>query len=359
MLKYYTAIIFVSIASMLIIQISVIKSWTLPKEKKGLFHLLFMTIAIAAFCEWFSYYLQHTGSNLRILHIVVKTIELSIAPAIAFLIAWLIEIRRPKLVLALLSFQSLLEILSAIWGFIYVVDENNVYQHAQFYWIYMLSYLCSILYATYIIVRNINKYQYGGILYFLCIVGFMLSGIVIQMIDSELKVDYVVLAVNAIMLYVFNLEMIQQTDSLTELINRRGFDNYTAHLDEKCVVLFFDINDFKSANDTYGHNFGDWCIANTGKTIKKTYSRYGKCFRYGGDEFCVIMTRKLEEMESLNKAFEDSMAQLREQESRLPSVSIGHAFYYPENRNIWEIIEQADKKMYENKEAAHEKAGLK
>ena len=359
MLKYYTVIIFVSIASMVIIQISISKSWTLTKNKKLLFHMLFSAIAIAAFCEWFAYYLQETGSSLRTLHIAMKAIELSIAPALSFLIAWLIEVRRPKLVFALLAFHALLECSSAFLGFIYVVDENNVYRHGSFYWIYMCSYLFSILYATYIIVRNINKYQYSGLLYFLCIVGFMLSGIVIQTIDSELKVDYVVLAVNAIMLYVFTLEMIQQTDPLTELINRRGYDNYISHMDEACVILFFDIDQFKNANDQYGHAFGDFCIASTGKTIKKIYAKYGKCFRYGGDEFCVVLTKKQEEVQNLNRDFENAMEQIRQQEKRLPFISMGYAYYNPESNDIRKAIEEADQMMYEYKEKAHKtEAGL-
>ncbi len=61
MLRYYTVIIFISIISMLIIQISISKSGTLTRSKKKLFHILFSTIAIAAFCEWMGSCLQGTG----------------------------------------------------------------------------------------------------------------------------------------------------------------------------------------------------------------------------------------------------------------------------------------------------------
>lgn len=46
-------------------------------------------------------------------------------------------------------------------------------------------------------------------------------------------VDYVVLGIALIMLYVFTLEMIYQTDELTELINRRGFENKRKRKEEK------------------------------------------------------------------------------------------------------------------------------
>lgn len=85
----------------------------------------------------------------------------------------------------------------------------------------------------------------------------MITGIVIQLADNSLKVDYFTIAMASIMLYVLTLEMINQTDELTELLNRRGFENYITHLEQKCVILFFDVDRFKAIKDTYGHAFGD------------------------------------------------------------------------------------------------------
>ena len=336
---------------MLTIQISVSKSWTLTKKKKTLFHYLFSTIALAAFCEWFGIYLQGTGTNTRPLHIIVKAIELSVAPMIGFLIAWLIEEQKPRFVFILIGLHAVAECLSGVFGYIYTIDADNVYRHGEFYWIYMVMYLLSCIYAVSVIIRNVKKYQYGGIAYFMGILIFMVGGIVIQLIDSTLKVDYVVLALTTIMLYVFTLEMIQQTDQLTELINRRGYENYISHIDEPCIILFFDIDRFKEANDRYGHTFGDACIAQTGKLIKKIYAKYGKCFRFGGDEFCAVLRDNPAQLESLNARFMEAMEQQRQKEKRFPTVSIGYAYYDPENGDIIKTLEEADKKMYEYKEA--------
>lgn len=78
-------------------------------------------------------------------------------------------------------------------------------------------------------------------------------------------VDYVVLGIALIILYVFTLEMIYQTDELAELINRRGFENYISHIDESCAIIFFDVDKFKEMNDNYGHAAGDKMLHEIGQ----------------------------------------------------------------------------------------------
>lgn len=350
MFRYYTAIIFISIVAMTIIQVSISKSWTLARKKKILFHLLFSAIAVSAFCEWMGVYFQGSGSSTRIFHILVKAVELSVAPFIGVLIASVIEEKRKKLIWVILGIHAVVEWISGICGFIYYVDSDSNYIHGKFYWIYIMAYMMAISYAIFIIIRNIRKYQYGGMTYFLLVVAFMIGGIVIQSVDSELKVDYVVLALSATMLYIFTLEMIQQTDELTELINRRGYENFISHLDERCEIIFFDMDKFKEVNDRYGHDVGDICIGKTGRAIKKIYSHYGKCFRFGGDEFCVILTRNIDGVEKLNNSFIQEMERKRQQESRLPYISIGYSYYDPENGDVETAIKEADKSMYQCKQ---------
>lgn len=351
MLRYYTAIIFISIVAMFIIQVSIGKSWTLTKSKKWIFHLLFFNIALAALCEWLGTLLQGTGSSTRIIHIIVKAVELSVAPSISILIAGIIDEKRYKKAFLFVAIHAVIEWLSGIFGFIYYVDENSNYVHADFYWIYMAAYIAAIIYTVCIIVINAKRYQSNGTFYFILIVLFMLGGIVTQLIDSSLKVDYVVLALASLMTYIFALETIQQTDELSELINRRGYENYIANIDEACVILFFDIDKFKEANDTYGHTFGDACVRNTGRALKKIYGRYGKCFRFGGDEFCVALTRHLSDLERLNGKFLAEIESIRKKDERMPEISMGYACFDPQKDDIMDTLHKADQMMYEYKEA--------
>ena len=350
MQNYYTAVTFLSIFSMIIVQVCIRKSNTLTKYRKRLFLELFNMIIAASVCEWVGNYLQSAGNSTRIIHIAVKAIELSVAPSIAFLVAWVIEKKNKKPVYIYLMIHAGLEILSAKFGFIYYVDRSSTYIHGRFYWIYMMAYFISMLYCIYVVLHSIKRYQYNGVIYFLLVSMFMITGIVIQSYDNQLKVDYITLAIAAIMLYVFTLEMIYQTDELTELLNRRGYENYISHIEDKCVVLFFDVDRFKMINDTYGHTFGDVVLKTIGRTIKEQYALYGKCFRIGGDEFAVILTKNTEKTADLNRAFFREMEKKRETEKRLPYVSVGYSHYDPENQSIRAVIEEADQMMYHYKE---------
>lgn len=335
---------------MLVVQISVNKSGTLSAKEKRTFHLLFSFIAAASFCEWLGVCLQNAGEHTRIIHIAVKATELSMAPFIAVFIAWIIDGKIFRPIFAILGFHALLELLSGFFGFIYCVDGNSFYFHAKYYWIYIASYLISILYAVIVVVKNVKKYQYTGVLYFAASVLFLICGIVTQSVDSELRVDYAVMSTASIMLYTFDLEMIQQTDKLTELINRRGYENSIKSLDVPCVIIFFDIDRFKAINDTFGHVCGDECLRVTGKTIKNVYARYGKCFRFGGDEFCVIQTKNISETDKLNGIFLNAMANTKISGDYTPRVSLGYAAFNPESDYINDKIEEADRMMYRFKE---------
>ena len=350
MLRYYTAVIFLSIVAMVGVQLCVYQSATLSRERKRLFHVLFTAIAVAAFCEWFGSYLQGSGPQTRVLHIVVKAVELSVAPSISVWVAWIIERQKERAVCFCLAVHTVLEMASGVWGFIYTVDGYSNYAHARWYGIYIAAYLVSMVYCCAIMLRNVKKYQYHGGSYFLVIVGLMLTGIGIQLYDSELQVVYVTLAMASVMLYVFVLEMVYQTDGLTELVNRRGYENYIAHREKACGILFFDVDHFKQMNDTYGHAFGDAVLSTVGQTIRAQYARYGKCFRFGGDEFCVILERNLEKVEVLNRRFFEALAREREKEARLPFVSIGYALYDPHRDDIRDVVAEADRMMYRYKE---------
>ena len=85
-------------------------------------------------------------------------------------------------------------------------------------------------------------------------------------------------------------------DALTGLGNRRAFDEALDHVvtgarrsDRPLTLVIADIDHFKSVNDTYGHLEGDRCLCEVAAVIARTVRPSDACFRWGGDEFAVIM----------------------------------------------------------------------
>jgi len=77
-------------------------------------------------------------------------------------------------------------------------------------------------------------------------------------------------------------------DELTGLLNRRFMNNAQKILDGKISLTFFDIDNFKFINDTYGHYTGDKIIQEIGMLIKTFSTKNDYPIRFGGDEFIII-----------------------------------------------------------------------
>jgi diguanylate cyclase (GGDEF)-like protein len=82
------------------------------------------------------------------------------------------------------------------------------------------------------------------------------------------------------------------TDELTEIYNKRYFDNYLESFiryGNKGSIIFFDIDHFKNINDTYGHQIGDKVLKSIAKCIREHIRQNDTFARWGGEEFIIIL----------------------------------------------------------------------
>ena len=355
MTGYYTAVIFITVFSMLAMVIAAYSNSFLERERKRGFIAVFCCIALVAGAEWLGIRLDGAAAGLRGVHIAAKCVEFSLSPAIPVICAGAVRSCRSTRWMAIpLGVHAALELLSARFGFIFFVDAGNVYHRRGEYWIYIAAVLLGIVFLFYRSYQLSNQYQNrkGSVLALILI--FLVSSTGIQIIDRTIRISWISAAMAAMLFYIYFSELIQQMDATTTLLNRRSYDRSIESLARPAMVLFFDVDNFKEVNDRYGHQFGDVCLLRVGQQIRAAYGKYGLCYRFGGDEFCVILQRQLGFVEKLNASFLRRMEHQRETEPRLPWVSMGYSRFDPAQEKVETAMRRADAMMYRYKQRKKE-----
>ena len=150
-------------------------------------------------------------------------------------------------------------------------------------------------------------------------------------------------------------------DDLTGLYNRRGLMTLgkqhitlTRRLNKGFTLLFADLDEMKWINDTFGHKVGDQALKDVALILKETFRESDILARQGGDEFVVITAEAgPETAEKIIQRLQRKTEEFKVRENRpYPlNLSIGYAYYDPQKPvSLYELLEKADKGMYENKQ---------
>ena len=151
-------------------------------------------------------------------------------------------------------------------------------------------------------------------------------------------------------------QILARTDSLTNIYNRYGFDEFAEKMIQKnpkahFVAALLDIDDFKFINDIYGHNYGDMALKNLADSMKTFFPSDALLGRNGGDEFCILLP---------NCTFAEAAIQLQKF-TKLPKsfsyhgkehafyISLGYAEYPTFASNRSQLMRCADAALYEIK----------
>lgn len=153
------------------------------------------------------------------------------------------------------------------------------------------------------------------------------------------------------------LKALAMTDALTEIRNRRGFENAMLHewndafgSGAAVALLMIDVDYFKDFNDQYGHQAGDRALFTIGRVIERARrDDRDVVARYGGEEFAMILPGA-STADAYNAAEWIRIALGQENGGRGPTVSIGIASRVPSFPNAYDIIiASADAALYEAK----------
>jgi len=157
------------------------------------------------------------------------------------------------------------------------------------------------------------------------------------------------------------LEILAQIDPLTEALNRHAFHSLLTRSENGvetntsgCVALL-DIDNLKPINDTLGHTAGDKAIRAVARAMRSLIRADDMLFRWGGDEFLVLMFKLPEEeasrrMAGLNQILEENCQQW----AGMPlSVSVSYGVAgFDSLTSLSFAIEKADREMYQQRQEA-------
>jgi diguanylate cyclase (GGDEF)-like protein len=168
--------------------------------------------------------------------------------------------------------------------------------------------------------------------------------------------------------YQQHLEFQTQVDSLTGLFNRRAFEKKVAEEFERAKryqhplsLLMFDIDNFKTINDTYGHHGGDTALMKISEILKAKTRRSDFPSRYGGEEFVLVLpetdqdsalqvaTKIQDEIRSCAFGINDKQFSL--------TVSVGISSLPTKDYGDWkEMLHAADQALYSAKRNGKDRA---
>ncbi|MBX4211406.1 MAG: GGDEF domain-containing protein [Candidatus Yanofskybacteria bacterium] len=182
-------------------------------------------------------------------------------------------------------------------------------------------------------------------------------------IDTEKKIEELEAEIERLKREVFY-------DGLTSLLNRRGFEKETSgifeiisfHKDNKerragfkdLSILFIDLDNFKQVNDIFGHQMGDEVLKKTAQVLKRSVRTNDLVGRWGGEEMVVgLVGASINVAKRIAEEIRVAIEKMKIKLSETPiptTASIGVA-HYTEEKTLLELIEKADRAMYEAKQA--------
>jgi len=154
-----------------------------------------------------------------------------------------------------------------------------------------------------------------------------------------------------------------QRDPLTDVLNRRAFEERAGGMLEKCraedqafAFGYLDLDNFKKMNDSFGHWVGDEILKRFAQTLRKVRHPEVLIGRLGGDEFILLLAGIDED--GAKKVFDDLRSQVAEQLKNTESgvtVSIGVAAGRETLQPLSVWVKRADHLMYESKRSGKNK----
>ncbi len=349
MFEYYTALFIVTICIILSALTVIYYDDILEKFNKNIFFTTYIVLLISCTFEWIVMYLSKTNSPRHFITTFSTALVFFAAPSMIVVLAWGIDDTKSNslshTVLVCVALNFLVSFSAFFSNLIFYYDSQNIYHRGSLYFIHFILVIISVLILLMNTFRLGLKYQSKN--NYILILDFIifLVGLLTHFIFRGVWILWISVSIAITLVYIYYSSLVNQIDVLTGILNRKCYDGQLYDLNNNAIIIIIDVNKFKEINDTLGHNVGDYCLVEIAHAIKKVYRKSGYCYRIGGDEFSVILYKNLDSIDKLNAKFSKILSE-KKYKHELPTVSIGHSYYYPNKSSIQKVIEEADSMMY-------------
>lgn len=290
--------------------------------------------------------------KLRGLNICCNVIGFALTPVILITLIAICDIKilqAHKLFILPTLINMIAAVLSPISKSIFYIDGNNHYERGNFFFAFVAVYIINLIFlvACTLHTGEIHHYPIKGKMIALSL--FTVSGTSIQLVRPEVYSTWHCVTLALLLYFLLLSDFDSSFDTLTGLYNRAAFEKAAKQMTGRkaFAVIVLDINNFKSINDTYGHDYGDIVLKTVAEIIRKSLDGHYTCFRVGGDEFYIICREtKQERIEYQLKSMTIVLAKERESNRHLPTIAYGYSIFRGGDLNFQRILKEADEKMY-------------
>ncbi len=239
----------------------------------------------------------------------------------------------------------------------YTVNEQNIYERKPF------SYIYYIVIMFYLITAFVVNHQYekrNGARSFFRIPVFILpiiAGIGLQYLFYGLSLAWLSCAIGLTGLFMMQQNELAYVDSLVNTYNRQYMNHIISSWtsrDYSFAGIMFDIDDFKSINDTFGHSEGDHALQFATNILKQARRDDEWVFRYAGDEFVVL--KRTGDPDGLDEYLQRVREGLDEFSSQHHPyrLSLSYGVSVLDDRSTDAFMGEMDRRMYEMKACHHQ-----
>lgn len=353
--EYYTQAVLSLIMLAVLLQLAAHSS-VMPQRWTQLFTQVIVLTMLMIAAEAATIWCTGRTAAWRGLHAAANAAGFGLSPFIPLLLAQVYEEitpqRRPRLCFLPAAAQLVLALLSPWTGWIFSVSAQNEYARGPLFFLYILSYLYGAGYlagASWQQGRRFDRETAGAVSLLLAI---FCAGTAVQVLWPEIHTTWRCVTIVLVLYYLLQRERLFRYDALTGLLNRQAFARRQESLTAGTFVAaaMFDLDSFKSVNDTLGHPAGDHYLRRAGQLVRQSFGTRCDCYRIGGDEFCAVCTVPGADLEPCRAALLREVEAARRLDSNTPSISCGLS---QGQDGLEACLRRADAALYEEKRLHH------